>query len=470
MGKTKFFTHGIKAYGADLTEGSILRHLVKFSIPMLFGNALQVGYIMINALWVGRGLGPQALAALTVSFSVYFVLIAVAAGLTLATSILVSQAYGAKDMEQLKRVVNNSVVLIGGISIVCLIAGFFLSDELLALMNTPAELISTAENYLHILMLATPFLFGMFLAASLLRGTGDAVTPLYFQGGAIVMIAILDPLLMFGWLGFPRLGVYGTAVATTAAHIIMLGALLFYLKITNHIASPDWWHLRMDTATSLLTLKIGIPSMLQQALVAAGMVAVVGLVNKFGSNGTAAYGITLRMDQFAMMPGSTIGMGVSVIAGQNIGAQRFDRVKSLFWTGLILSLSLTLAASAAALVMPKVLMGFFVTDPEVIAIGAMYLRILAVGYLLFAVTYVSNGIINGSGHTLVTTIIILISLWLIRIPLATYLVAVTGKIEAIWLSIVISFAVLTLTSVIFYAKGGWQRSLIKPTTSEISEG
>lgn len=137
----------IKAYGADLTEGSILRHLVKFSIPMLLGSALQVGYILVNALWVGNGLGSEALAAVTVSFSVYYVLIAIAAGLTLAASILVSQAFGAKDMEQLQRVVNNSVVLIGGISMGCLLAGLLWSDEILTVMNTPASLVPTA---LHI--------------------------------------------------------------------------------------------------------------------------------------------------------------------------------------------------------------------------------------------------------------------------------------------------------------------------------
>lgn len=449
-----------KAHGSDLTEGSILRHLVKFSIPMALGSALQVGYIIVNALWVGNGLGSEALAAVTLSFSVYYVLIAIAAGLTLATSILVSQACGAKDMEGLQRVVNNSVLLIGGISVICLLAGLLWSDELLILMNTPAVLLPTALRYLHIMMLATPFLFGMFLTAALLRGTGDSVTPLYYQGGAVLLTAILDPLLMFGWLGFPRLGVYGTAYGAVSAHIVMLIALLFHIQITKHIACPNWKHLRLDVATSLLTLKIGVPSMVQQALVAAGMVAIIGLVNNFGSDGTAAYGIVLRIDQLAMLPGSTIGMAVSVIAGQNIGAQRFERVRSVFWNGLLLSLGATLLASGVVLIVPSFIMDMFVNDPEVISIGSMYLRILAVGYMFFAVTYVSNGIINGSGHTLVTTILTLISLWIIRIPLAAALSHITGKIESIWVAIVLSFAALTLTSLAYYAHGGWKRGLM----------
>ena len=454
----KFFS----GYGEDLTQGSIRKHLVLFSMPMLLGNAFQVGYGIVNALWVGNGLGPKDLAALTVSFSVYYVLIAVAAGLTLATSILAAQAYGAKDMEKLRRVANNSVLLIIGISLMCLIAGSLLSQELLVLLHTPADLLPLAKSYLRILLLATPFLFGMFLVASLLRGVGDSITPLYFQGTAILITAILDPLLMFGWLGFPRLGLNGTAYGTIFAHILMLLALLYYIGKKKHIASPDWRCLGMDRETSILTMKIGLPYMLQQTLVAAGTVAIVGLVNKFGSDSTAAYGITMRVDLLAMMPGSTIGMAVSTLAGQNIGARRFDRVRKVFWNGLVLSCGMTLAASALALIIPGFVMRLFVTDPGVIAIGTLYLRILAVGYLFFAITFVSNGIINGSGNTFATTMFTLVSLWVVRIPLAAYLVRLTGKVESIWVAILISFALLPIASLAYYARGPWQRSIVKP--------
>lgn len=452
-----------RGHGLDLTQGSIRKHLVFFAVPLFLGSALQAGYGVVNALWVGNGLGPQALAALTVSFSVYYVLIAAAAGLTLAASILVSQAYGAKDMERLRLVVNNSTALMGGISVICLGAGIFWSRELLLLIRTPMELIPAAESYLRILMLATPCLFGMFLIASLLRGVGDSKTPLYFQGAAIIITAILDPLLMFGWLGFPALGLNGTAVGTLIAHITMLIALSIYLKKKQHIALADWRHLRLDPETSWLTLKIGVPSMLQQALAAVGTVAIVGLVNKYGSDSTAAYGITVRLDLLAMMPGSAIGMAVSTLAGQNIGARRFDRVRKVFWNGLLLSCGTTLVASLLALIIPGVLMRLFVADPEVIAIGTFYLRTLAIGYILFAVMYVSNGIINGSGHTLATTIFTLVSLWLIRVPLAAWLSELTGRVESIWIAIVISFAVGTLISLAYYARGSWQRAIAKPS-------
>lgn len=450
----------LKAESADLTEGSIFRHLIVFSIPMFFSTILQISYALVNAFWVGKGLGSQALAEVTVCFSIYFVLIAIAAGLTLSTSILVSQAYGSHDPKKLQQAIDTGIVLTGAISLVCMVVGLVFSNQLLTLLNTPAELIPVAQKYLYILLLATPFLFGMFLAAAILRGTGDSITPLWFQGGAVVLTAVLDPLLMFGLLGLPRLGVFGTGYAAVIAHVLMLIALLYYLKRTGHTGYPNWRNLQLDRKMARLTLKIGVPYMLQQALVAGAMVAIVGLVNNYGSAGTAAYGVAIRLDQLAMTPGSTIGMAVSLIAGQNIGAQRYDRVKKVFWSGLLLSFGVTLFASGIIMTIPAAIMDVFVNDPNVISIGAMYLRFLAVGYLLFSITYVSNGIINGSGHTMVTTVLTLISLWVIRIPLAAILSNVTGEIASIWIAIVVSFAALMLTSLAYYAHGGWKKELL----------
>lgn len=447
--------------GVDLTQGSIRRHLVLFSIPMLAGSVLQTAYSIVNAIWVGNGLGANAVAALTVSFSVYFVLMAIAGGLTLATTILVSQAYGAKNLERVRRVINNSVVLIGAVSIICMVTGYLMASTLLKMMNTPVEVMPMAECYLRLLVWTIPFLFGTFLVASVLRGMGDSKTPLYFQAIAIVLTAVLDPILIFGWLGFPKLGLNGTAYATIVGHIVALVALLYYLKIKKHVAAPDWRHLRIDLATSLLTIKIGVPSMFQQALVSVGMLVVIGLVNNFGSNSTAAYGIVMRIDQLALMPAMTIGMAVSTLAGQNIGARSFDRVRMVFWNGILLSCCLTAVVSIFALVLPGVMLRLFVNDPAVITIGIHYLRIIALGYLLFAVMFVSNGIINGAGHTLATTMFTLIGLWLVRVPLATYLAGITGQIEGIWWATVVSFAIGMGVSLIYYASGRWRRVIVK---------
>jgi len=459
-------------HGRDLTTGSIPRHLVAFSMPMLAGSALHTGYSIVNAIWVGNGLGTTALAAVTVSFPVLFVLMAAAGGLTMASNILVSQTYGAKDWAQLKRVVQNSVVLTGVVSLACVAVGHFFAEGLLRIISTPSEVLPMAAGYLRIFLWSVPFMFGIFLIAAMLRGTGDSKTPLYFQGSFLGLTAVLDPLLMFGWLGFPRLGLNGTAVATVITNCGAVVSLLIYLHRKRHIVAPAWSRLRLEWPMSRLTLKIGVPSMLQQASVSIGMLVIVGLINTFGKTATAAFGAAMRIDHLAFMPAMTIGMAVSTLSGQNIGAKHYHRAKEVFKWGLLLGAGMTLLASLLALTIPGILLRMFIADRDVIAAGVQYLRIVGAGYGLFAIMFVSNGVINGAGHTFVTSIISLFALWAVRVPMAAYLSRSMHRLDGIWYAIVISFAVGAALSLAYYLSGRWKKSVVRtrPSIAEQLEG
>lgn len=446
-------------HSRDLTVGSIPRHLIAFSIPMLAGSALQTAYSIINAMWVGKGLGKTELAAVTVSFPVFFFLMAVAGGLTMAANILAAQSFGAKDFDQLRRVVRNSVVLTVGISLACVVFGHYSATEILRLMNTPPEVLAMAARYLQLFLLSMPFMFGIFLMGSLLRGTGDSTTPLYFQAVFVALTAVLDPILMFGWLGFPRMGLNGTAVATIITNAGALVSVLVYLGRKRHLVAPDWRHLGVDWDMSRLTLKIGVPSMVQQALVSIGMLVMVGLINAYGENGAAAFGAGMRIDQLAFMPAMTLGMAVSTLAGQNIGAQRFSRVKETFKWGMVFGCGITLVASAVVVGLPSVLLKAFVNDPKVIAMGVPYLRIVGGAYVMFAVMFVANGVINGAGHTFITTLITLLALWGVRVPLAYHLSNTTHRIEGIWWGMVAGFSIGALMSLAYYLSGRWKKPI-----------
>ena len=452
------------AHGRDLTTGSIPRHLIAFSIPMLLGSAIQTGYSIVNAIWVGKGLGTTAMAAVTVSFPVIFILMAVAGGLTMASNILVSQSYGAKDWAQLKRVIQNSTVLTVFLSIVIVIVGELSAKHILRLVDTPAEVLPMAAGYLRVLLFCMPFMFATFLLASLLRGVGDSKTPLYFQAVFLGVNAVLDPLFMFGWLGFPKLGLNGTAVATIIAQGGAILTLSGYLHWKRHIVQPDWMHPSINLDTSLLTMRIGIPSMIQQALVSIGMLFIVGLVNAYGEDGAAAFGAASRIDQLALMPALTLGMAISTLSGQNIGAGHHHRVKEVFKWGMLLSCGITLIPSVAALTFPSLLLKMFISDPHVIDLGTHYLRIVGAGYVLFSVMFVSNGVINGAGHTFITTLISLIGLWIVRVPLAIYLSHSMHRMEGIWYAMVISFATGSLISVGYYFSGRWKRPIRRKET------
>ena len=434
-------------------------------MPMLAGSALHTAYSIVNAIWVGNGLGTTAMAAITVSFPVLFVLMAVAGGLTMASNILVSQTYGAKDWAQLKLVVQNSVVLTGIVSLACVSAGHLFAEDLLRMISTPPAVLPMAAGYLRIFLWSVPFMFGMFLMAAMLRGTGDSKTPLYFQATFLGLTAVLDPLLMFGWLGFPKLGLNGTAVATIITNCGAVVSLLIHLHRKRHIVAPDWRGLRPEWAMSLLTLRIGIPSMLQQASVSIGMLVVVGLINAFGQTATAAFGAAMRIDQLAFMPAFTVGMAVSTLSGQNIGARHYHRVKEVFKWGLLLGGGMTLVASLLAVTIPHILLRMFIPDREVIAAGPQYLRIVGAGYVLFAIMFVSNGVINGAGHTFVTTLISLIALWAVRVPIAAYLSRSTHRLDGIWYAMVLSFAVGSALSLAYYFSGRWKKSVVRTRPS-----
>ncbi len=456
--KTKSALHNA---GRDLTTGSIPRHLLIFAAPMLLDSMLQTSYNLINAVWVGKGLGTDAMAAITEGLPVIFVLMSIAMGLTMATNILVSQSYGAKDWGQLKRVIQNSTILVGVATIVCMLIGEFSAESLLRVMGTKPRILPMATQYLQIFLLTTPAMFGSFLMNSLLRGIGDSKTPLYFRIVAVVVTALLDPVLMFGWFGLPKFGLNGTAYATIITSTMGFLALAIFLRRRKSPVSPDWRRLRADWETSWLTLKIGVPVMFQQVLVSVGMLVIVSLVNRYGESAVAAYGAGMRIDQLAFMPAMTIGMAVATLAGQNIGAKQYHRVHEVFWWGLALSGGITLLVSIFVVTVPKFLLLPFTSDPGVIAIGVNYLRIIGIGYLLFSAMFITNGIANGAGHTFITSLFTMISLWLFRVPLSMYLANVMHKPEGIWYGIVISTGIGMIMSLWYYISGRWKRPITK---------
>ncbi len=444
----------------DLTVGSIPRHVIAFSLPMLAGSAIQTGYSIVNAIWVGQFLGPGALAAVTVTMPVLFVTFAVAAGLTLATNILVSQYFGARERDRLRAAVQTSAVLIGSVGIVLLVLGLVFADKLLVLMNTPADVFRAASDYLHIVLWTLPLNFGIFLLASMLRGIGDSKTPVYFQAGSLGLNAILDPLLMFGWVGFPRLGLNGTAWASIVAQIAAVIALMVYIPRRRPIVMPDLRRPRVDPETALLLVKIGFPSMIQQSVVSVSMVVIVSLVSRFGSDADAAFGAALRIDSVAFLPALTFGMAVSTLAGQNIGAGRLDRVRQIFRWGLILSVGISAVITALAVGMPGLILRAFLNQPDVIQIGVGYLRIVGFTYVLYAVLFISNGVINGSGHTLPTTLFTMLAMWGIRLPLAVMLPRYVGDEKGIWYAMLISVACGMVLSLSYYATGRWKQPVV----------
>jgi len=456
--------------GRDCTVGSIPRHLVAVALPMLIGNLIQSGYTIIDAIWVGRTVGKAAMGAIAVSFPILFLFIAVAAGVTMATSILISQYYGAKNYDLVKKTIGTSFFFAFLLGAVISVVGIFTTDSLLRLLNTPESIIAVASIYLKINFGGFLVMYSGFLIGSILRGIGDSKTPLYFMVVGVVINAILDPLLIVGIGPFPRMGLAGAAVATVLSQLIASVVGYWYLLKKGSMVAIKLRNIVWDSAIVKKILTLGLPSMLQQSAVSLGLVTIAAIVNGFGETAVAAYGAAGRIDTVSYFPAMSIGMAVSILTGQNIGAKKYDRVHLVFRWGLVMTIMISIVNTALYLAFPRFMIGAFVKDAAVIDIGATYLRILGPAATFFAIAFVSNGVINGAGHTKMTLVFTLIALWGVRVPVILLLSKTSLGVTGIWIGSALGFVTLMIASLTWYTTGRWKREVIRVKVPVVEPG
>lgn len=452
----------------DFTQGSILRHLILFSVPMLLGNLLQALYNTVDSIWVGRFLGPHALAAVSVGFPIIFALIAMVNGITMATTILVSQYFGAQEHERLVKTITNSLILLTALGIVISVIGVAFRRPLLQMINTPPEIIDMASEYMAIYMagLVGMFLYGV--ASAVLRGLGDSRTPLRFLAYATVLNIILDPLFIFGLGPIPQMGVGGVALATVIAQGLSAVISLRYLYIHSGLLRYEPGMFRIDWDLTALTFRIGLPAGIQQVLVSLSIVVVNSIVNSFGPDVIAGFGAASRLDQFAFMPSMTMGLAVSALVGQNLGAGKPERVAETVKWSSILAASITAIVSVIAILRPDILMVLFTKDETVLAEGSRYLRYVSLSYIPMALMFTIGGVIRGAGDTVATMFLTLGSLWIVRVPLAKYLSSIPSLgVGGVWIAIALGSLMGFIFHVIYYRTGRWkERVPVQRTATE----
>ncbi len=461
-------THS-KKFGKDLTEGSVPRHLLHLAVPMLLANLLGTSYSFVDAIWIGRYVGKEALGAVAVSFPVTFIFIGVAAGATIATTVLVSQFYGARNQVMLSKTIGTSFALTLILGLISAAAGILAAEWILRSLGTPEEVLQLAESYLKITFLGLPVMFMHFLVSAVLRGMGDTKTPLYFMVVGVTLNAILDPLMIIGIGPFPPMGLNGAAWASFICPVIGLILCVAYLWRKGGALTAGVKFFSIDAGIAKLIAKIGFPSIIQQTSISFGIATVTSIVNSFGTAAIAAFGIGGRIDSVAFLPAQSIGLAVSTLSGQNIGAKRYDRIPQVFKWGLIMTFCITFFLAILFVSIPEILMAPFMSapDPEVIEIGKGYLRLAAPFITCFAIMFVSNGVINGAGHTFTTLIFTLIAVWGIRIPFATLLSRTGLGIKGVWVSYAIGFTTTMCISLLWYRSGRWKKAVIRP--GEVSE-
>jgi putative MATE family efflux protein len=332
-----------------------------------------------------------------------------------------------------------------------------MSEYIFRLINLDPAILPDAVLFLNIFLVGLIFLFGYNGTSAILRGLGDSKTPLYFLIGSVVLNIILDlifvPLLHWG--------IKGVAIATVISEGCAFIAQIIYLNRYHKVVKFSFRNLNFDREIFMKSIRIGLPTGFQQTFVAAGMVALYWIVNQFGVDANAAYSAAGRIDNFAALPAMSFAVALSTFVGQNMGANRPDRVIAGLRATLVMTSVISLFISLVTVFFGKLLMRMFTNDEVVISLGGDYLRIIGSFYILFSVMFVINGVLRGAGDTLIPMFISLFSLWIIRIPVAWFLAKNTSiGVDGIWWSIPIGWLSGVVLYYGYYRMGYWKKKSV----------
>ncbi len=439
----------------DLSKGPVARQIFVFALPMLLGNVFQQLYNIVDTIIIGQYIGTDALAAAGASFPVLFVLISLVIGVTAGTNIIIAQYYGAKDYEAVKRAIDTTFVYLFFASIVLTTLGLIFISDIFRLIGLPDHLIADASLYFSVFASGLILLFGYNATSAILRGLGDSRTPLYFLIISTLLNIGFDLLFVlgFGW------GIGAVAFATVLAQGIAFILSIIYLNHTHKLIRFTIRGLVFDRDIFMKSLRIGIPTGVQHTFVALGAMALISIVNRFGTNTIAAYTIAWRLDSFAILPAMNFAMALTTFVGQNLGANRPERVRQGLRATLAMTTGLSVVATILIWLFGRSLMAVFTGDPEVIAIGYNYLVIVSSFYVVVSGMFVTQAVMRGAGDTLVPMFITLISLWLLRIPAAHFLSEKFGS-EGIWWGIPTAWVFGLIAAYVYYRTGRWRRKAV----------
>jgi putative MATE family efflux protein len=439
----------------NLTEGNSGSLIFKFAIPMLIGNVFQQMYSIVDSIIVGRYLGKQALAAVGASFPLIFMLISFMVGVAMGTTIIISQYFGAKDMKMVKRSIDTMYIFLFFSAIIVTILGITLSGPIFRLINLPEDVIPQAMIFFNGYLVGTVFFFGFHGISSVLRGLGDSKTPLYF----LVISTVMNVILVWLFVAVFKWGVAGSAWATVISQAGAFFTGIIYLNRTHEIVKLNSLKLVFDKAIFRKSLMIGLPTGLQQTFVSMGMLAITRIVNGFGTDAIAAYSAAGRLDSLAGLPAMNFGAALSTFVGQNLGANKPERVKQGLKATFMMSGALALFTSLFVIIFRQQLMGLFTNDEAVIALGAEYLVIVSSFYIFFSTMFVIGGVMRGAGDTIVPMFITLFALWAIRIP-AAWIMSEYFGVDGIWWSIPVAWFIGMTLSYLYYLKGNWKKKVV----------
>ncbi|GAB6462692.1 MATE family efflux transporter [Bacillus tropicus] len=454
---------GAESHKLESESKPIWKSMSMFLVPLLLSNVLQSVGQLFGMVVVGRWLGVNDLAAISAFFPLFFLLVSFVIGIGSGSSILIGQAFGAKNEDRLKAIVGTTLTFTFIIGVVLAIVGSIFAMDIMRLMGTPENIVEISVHYARILFISMPVLFLYFAYTTFMRGTGDSKTPFYFLIVSTALNMILLPILIFGWLGAPKLDVYGAAYASVISTVITFIVMLVYLKKKNHPLQLDSTvrkYLRMDWGLLKLLLRLGIPASINMILVSLSEIAVIAFVNRYGSDATAAYGVVNQVASYVQMPAVSLGITVSIFAAQSIGANQFDRLQKVVKAGIIMNYVIGGVLISLIYLFSRDILSLFLTSQTTIEIAHSLVMITLWSYLIFGHAQIISATMRASGTVLWPTVIGVVSIWLVEVPVAYYLSYHTSLgIEGIWIGYPAAFIVSLILQYAYY-KLSWQKKRI----------
>lgn len=455
----------------DLTSGPIAQTLLAFALPTLGANILQSLNGSINTIWVGRFLGEGAVAATANANTIMFLMFALVFGFGMASTILIGQSMGRRDIEAARRAFGASIGLIMAGSIFISALGWIFAPGILEVLATPPEVMPLALDYMRVVFLALPAGMLLVLVGMALRGVGDAVTPLYFTLLSVALDSGLNPVFIRGWLGMPALGIAGSAVATLIASYIAAFGLLatvyvrdLPIRLRGHEVAyllPSWPLVRTIVAK-------GLPMGAQMLVVSVAALTMTGLVNQYGVDTAAAYGVSMQLWGYIQMPALAVGAAVSSMAAQNIGAGLWDRVDRITLWGVVFGALLTSTMVVLIIAFDRPVMAVFLGGASPALPIARHIQVLASwNFIVFGVTMVLFSAVRANGAVWAPLTMLLIAMFPVRLGFALGFADTLGA-DSLWWSFPLGSIANLVMAAGYYRYGGWrnQRLAVPPPEPE----
>jgi len=404
-------THrALRKTDTDMTQGTIWKQLLSYSVPLLVGLIFQQLYNMVDTVVVGRFVGKAALAAVGSTGSIVNMLVGFCAGLATGASVVISQCYGAKDMQRLHDAVHTTIVITFGLCAVMTALGLLIVEPALRMMDTPEDVIGEARVYLTIYFAGMSGMLIYNMGSGILQAVGDTRRPLYFLIFSAVVNTVLDLVFVLQF----HLGVAGVAYATIIAQFLSAALILIVLSQDNAPYGIRWGHLRVSPDLFREILRIGMPSALQQAITSFSNIFVQGYINSFGSACMAGWSSYAKLDGLILLPTQSIAMASTTFVGQNYGANDMGRAKKGANQALRMSLLVTGLISALVMLFARPLLTLFTVEPDVLEYGQKFILMISPFYLMICFNQVYSGALRGIGNAKTPVMIMLFSFVVFR--------------------------------------------------------